>query len=366
MTDQMDDEKARRRDSHVVSPRSSATIHDVAAQAGVSISTVSKALNDQGKLRQETRERIKSIANRLGFRPNELAQSLLRKRSFSVGLLSNDNYGRFSMPIMEGVEEAMSSNNVAVFLCNGADDPDKERSHLESLIAKRVDGIILTARRRDRRFTLDLRHIGIPVLYVLAQSDSPDALCLQPDDLDGARTAVRHLIACGRRRIAHISGPMTFEAVHLRIQGYREALEEAGLAIPEGSPLSGVWSEAWGYQATTDLFTRPGVKPDAIFCGSDQIGRGVADCLRERGLTVPDDVALVGFDNWEILAAATRPTLTSIDANLREMGRQAGLTLLGQIQDGPRETGIRVIPSSLVIRESCGWQTLKSDKTTQK
>lgn len=328
-----------------------ATIRDVAREAGVSVATASKALNGQGRLREQTRERVREAAQRLGFRPNELAQSLHRKRSFTVGLISNDSYGRFSMPILEGIEQALFANRVSVFLCNAADDAEMERMHLEALLSKRVDGIILTARRTDRRPALDVASTGVPHLYVFASSDRPDALCLLPDDFGGARLATGHLVRLGRRRIAHVTGPDHFESVRLRRDGFLATLAEHGL--PAGPVLAGHWSEAWGHEAVARLFEAGGAPPDAIFCGSDQIARGVADALRERGLAVPADVALVGFDNWEVIAAATRPPLTTIDMNLRELGRQAGLRLIDLIA-GRVEHGVVRLPCSLVVRRSCG------------
>ncbi|MBI1773939.1 MAG: LacI family DNA-binding transcriptional regulator [Proteobacteria bacterium] len=329
-----------------------ATIWDVAHAAGVSVSTVSKALNGRGQLRDETRERVRSSAGRLGFRPNHLAQSLLRKRSFTVGLISTDSYGRFSIPVLEGIENALEAAQISVFLCNATDNPEREKLHIESLIAKRVDGIIVTGRRADRRRPLDLAGASLPVIYAFAQVSDPKALCLIPDDFGGARMGCEHLIARGRRHIAHVTGPESFEAVRQRRKGYTRALSEQGWACPSERVLVGSWSEAWGHDAAIRLL---GLRHpvDAIFCGSDQIARGVVDALRDRGVRVPDDVAVVGFDNWEIIAAATRPPLTTIDMNLSELGRQAGLRLLAAI-DGQRESGIVHQPCSLVVRESCG------------
>src|SRR6266700_5770118 len=131
--------------------KSPVTIHDVARAAGVSVGTVSKALNGYGQLREETRTAVRSAADRLGFRPNDLAQSLLRKRSFTVGLISTDSYGRFSIPVLEGIESALEPARISVFLCSAADDPAREQQHIDSLMAKRVDGIIVTGRRTDKR-----------------------------------------------------------------------------------------------------------------------------------------------------------------------------------------------------------------------
>ncbi len=196
--------------------KSPATIWDVARAAGVSVGTVSKALNGRGQLREETRALVRSTAERLGFRPNDLAQSLLRKRSFTVGLISTDAYGRFSIPVLEGIESALEPARISVFLCSAADDPAREQQHIDSLMAKRVDGIIVTGRRTDKRPALALGKASVPVLYAFAQVADRNALCLLPDDFGGAELAGEHLIGLGRQRIAHVTGPEDFEAVRQR------------------------------------------------------------------------------------------------------------------------------------------------------
>ncbi|WP_159588614.1 LacI family DNA-binding transcriptional regulator [Chelativorans xinjiangense] len=333
--------------------REGPTIRDVARMANVSIGTVSKALNNNGSLKAETRERIVAAANALGFRPNSLAQSLHRRHSFTVGLISNDSFGRFTMPIAEGLEACLADRQIAVFMCNATDDPERERQHVEQLLGKRVDGVVVTARRADRRPGLDGALRGLPVIYVFSQSDDPDAVCLLPDDEGGARMAVEHLIGLGRKRIAHITGPERFEAVRLRRDGYRQALAAAGLAEGQGYYLSGEWSEKWGYDAAARLFAPGRQPPDALFCGNDQIARGAADALRERGIAVPEDVAIVGFDNWNVMTEASRPPLTSVDLNLRALGREAGRRLIAMI-DGAPMRGVSRLPCTLVIRQSCG------------
>ena len=332
---------------------SPATVHDVAAAAGVSVGTVSKGLNGTGQLREETRRRVHEAARQLNFQPNHLAQSLLRGRSFTVGLVSTDRYGRFSIPVLEGIEDALGSARVSVFLCNGADDPDRERAHVDQLLAKRVDGIIVTARRTDPRRSLAKQARTVPVLYAFARVRDPKALCLLPDDVGGGTLATRHLIATGRRHIAHITGPTDFEAVRHRCAGFKKALQENDLPWRANRVMNGQWSEMWGREATDRLLSAdPHI--DALFCGSDQIARGAVDALRDRGARVPDDIAVVGFDNWHIIAAATRPPLTTIDMNLHELGRQAGLRLLDMIDGKERAEGVTRVPCSLVVRESCG------------
>ncbi len=183
-------------------------------------------------------------------------------------------------------------------------------------------------------------------------------MCLLPDDRGGAALAVRHLARLGRKRIAHITGPERFEAVRLREEGYRGALAEAGLEARTGDCLPGDWSEAWGREAVHRLFARRS-PPDGLFCGNDQIARGAIDALREIGRSVPADVAIVGFDNWEVMAKAARPPLTSVDMKLDALGRSAGECLL-EMMSGHAVAGVRRLPCSLVVRESCGARLSRS------
>ena len=325
------------------------TIADVAALAGVSIATVSKALNGRAGVNARTREKVVEAAEKLGFQSNALARNLLTGRSFTVGLLTNDSFGRFSIPVMLGAEDALQAGQIAVLLCDGRDDSIREQHYLRTLLARRVDGIIVTGRRSDPRPPLSINS-PIPIVYAMSESTNPDDASILPDDKGGGRLAVEYLLATGRRRIAHITGPSEFRAVRLRAAGASDALKEAGLAMTGDGPIHGEWSEEWGRQAA-GIMLRQMPEVDAVFCGSDQIARGVASALREAGCGVPDDVALVGFDNWTVMAEASRPPLTTIDMNLSEVGRIAAQILLAAI-DGNRTRGSRLVSCQLVVRAS--------------
>jgi len=149
------------------------TIRDVAAQAGVSIGTASKALNGQGKLRPETRDRVAAAARQLGFAPNVLARGLLGGRTFTVGMITTDSFGRFSIPVMLGAEDALGSGQISVFMCDTRDDPARERRYVEGLLSRRVDGLIVTGRRIEPRPSVGAR-LGIPVVYAMTQSLDSD------------------------------------------------------------------------------------------------------------------------------------------------------------------------------------------------
>jgi LacI family transcriptional regulator len=328
-------------------------IYDVARVAGVSVATASKALNDTGRMTDATRERVKQTASALGFRPNAMARALTQQRSFTIGLLTNDTYGRFTLPVMAGVADALVDEGVSVFLCGIEDDAALGQIHVDAMLDKQVDGIIATGKRIDRRLPVDLSNLPMPVVYAFTEGPD-DAITLVSDDHQGARDAVQALVDMGRQKIVHVTGPATFTSVAERSRAYRDVLGEEGLV------LNGPWSEAWGHEAVGQLWSADAPRPDAIFCGNDQIARGVVDALRERGVSVPNDVSVIGFDNWEIVAAATRPPLSSVDMNLKELGREAGRLILELVEGKPVEPGIRKLPCKLVVRQSCGSESIVS------
>lgn len=326
-----------------------ATVADVAALAGVSPGTVSKALNGRGQLSADTRRRVRAAAEQLGFEPNAIARGLVEGRTYTVGMLTTDSFGRFTLPVMLGAEDALGAGQMSVLLCDGRGDPIREQHYLRTLLARRVDGIVVTGRRREPRQSIG-RDLPIPVVYALAPSEDPADTSVVPDDEQAGRIAVEHLLASGRRRIGHITGPQHHLSARLREKGAVGVLAESGLLFDGGVVHWGEWSEAWGRHATNVLL-RTDHPPEAVLCGSDQIARGVADAVREAGRRVPHDVAIVGFDNWDVMAQASRPPLTTVDLQLPQLGRYAAQSLLAAIEGDPRP-GLRSLPGVLVIRES--------------
>ena len=329
-------------------PERPATISDVAALAGVSVGTASKALNGRGSLREETRIRVREAARQLGFEANAGARSLHSGRTYTVGMITTDTFGRFSIPVLIGAEEALGAGQMSVFLCDARDDPIREQYHVRTLLSRRVDGIIVTGRRTHARAPID-PGLPVPVVYAFISSTDPGDCSVVPDEAGGARKAIDHLLSIGRTRIAHITGPEHHHSAQIRAAATAERLAEADLDLA-APPLFGAWSELWGRQAT-DILLAGGSRFDAVFCGSDQIARGVAEALRAAGRRVPEDVALVGFDNWDVMTEATQPPLTSIDMNLEGLGRTAAGMLLSAINGTP-SPGPHTHPCHLIIRES--------------
>ena len=206
------------------------TIADVAALAEVSIGTVSKVLNGRGQLRPETRDRVLAAAGQLGFRPSPLARGLLTGRTYWVGLITTDCFGRFTIPVLLGAEDALGQGQMSVLLCDGRGDPIREQHYVGTLLSRKVDGIIVTGRRTDPRPPI-AAGLPVPVVYVMTQSESPEDVSFIPDDAGGGELAASHLVTSGRARIAHVTGPQRFLAARQRAAGAGQVLDAAGLTL---------------------------------------------------------------------------------------------------------------------------------------
>ncbi|GAA1729232.1 LacI family DNA-binding transcriptional regulator [Brachybacterium phenoliresistens] len=331
-----------------MSPRASSPatvkIGDVARAAGVSLGTVSKALNGTGSLREETRRHVQEVADRLGFVPDSRGRGLASGRTYTVGFLTTDSFGRFTLPILMGAEDALSVGRMAVILSDTRDDRAREEHLVRSLRGRRVDGLVVTGRSTDERARVD---IDIPVVYAFTRPDDPEQCAVLSDEAAGAALAARHLLSLGRSRILHVTGPQRHRSARVRAEA---VVDTAGDALV-GEPMFGTWSEEWGRRAI-DIALASGLDVDAVCCGSDQIARGVLDQLHERRIAVPEQVAVTGYDNWDVMALAARPPLTTVDMNLGEVGRRAGEMLL-ELIDG-REPARReiIVPPRLEIRGS--------------
>ncbi|QHC60741.1 substrate-binding domain-containing protein [Rathayibacter sp. VKM Ac-2760] len=323
-------------------------IVDVAADLGVSISTVSKALTDSPEISSETRARVRARADELGYRPNGAARRLRTGRMRAIGLLSHDSIGRQSLPVLLGAEEAFGVDQTAVLLSDGRGDPVRVQHRVRAFLEHGIDGIIMLGGSTDEQPSLG--EVGVPVVYAYGQSSSPEDYSVVPDEAEGAAAAVELLVGLGRRAIGHITGPTSYAATQRRAVAAQRVLASYGLAFSGGKPLSGEWTEHWG-RVAADLLLRRAPETDAIFCGSDVIARGVLDAVQRHGRSVPNDIAVIGFDNWESWAAGSNPSLTTVDMHLGTVGRRAAEALVSAIEKHPK-SGVLLTECSLVIRQS--------------
>jgi len=329
--------------------RKATTLHDVAELAGVSIATVSKALNGKAHVRAETRLKVERAAAELNFSPNPAARHLLKGRTGTVGLLTNDLEGRFSLPVLMGAEDAFGADSTSVLLCDARGDSIREQHHLKSLLGRRVDGLIVVGDKTDARPSLG--PLPIPVVYAYAPSVDDADVSVVSDNVGAGQLAIQHLAQLGRRRIGYVTGDRTYQAARDRAEGALVALQSHSLSMVGGEPLYGSWTEGWGRAAARILLDLD-PEIDAISCGSDQIARGVIDALRENGKDVPSQVAVTGHDNWEPIATQSRPPLTTIDINLEVIGRVAAQVLSRAMAGDPERGGVTAIACRLVARGS--------------
>ncbi len=326
-----------------------ATLSDVARLAGVSMATASKALTGRHHVAEATRERVAAAAEKLAFTPNQSARNLLEGRTGTVGLLASDLEGRFMIPVLAGAEDAFGTGSVNVFLCDARGDSVREQHHLRALLNRRVDGIIVVGDTTNARPSLGPR-IPVPVVYAYAPSQDPSDTSVVPDNVGGGSLAVDHLIAVGRSRIAHITGEPSYAAAQDRARGVANSVDAAGLELITPA-MFGSWSERWGRDAAA-LLLRKHPDVNGIVCGSDQIARGVLDTLRDAGRSVPNEISVIGYDNWEVLAANARPGLTSVDAALEQVGRVAAMRIFEAIDGKPLVPGTEALPVRIVLRGS--------------
>jgi DNA-binding LacI/PurR family transcriptional regulator len=333
-------------------------ITDVAREAGVSIATVSRVVNNNDyPVRPETRERVLDAVRRLGFRPNDLARGLLQKRTRTVGLIVPDLANPYYPEIARGVEDAASAELYAVVFCNTDRRADKSEHYVDTLLQKRVDGIIIAGGGTDfTHASTAFAEFGAPVVFIGRHRAGGHSV--QIDNVAAARGATAHLAALGHREIAFVTGPLTLTSVQDRLAGYRAGLEAAGLGWDDRLVREGDFGERSGYEAArAALAAHP--RPTAIFAANDLMAIGAMAAARDAGLAVPEDVSIVGFDGIE-LGSFVRPALTTVAIPTYEMGAAAMrmlLELVGRKQrpeagaGPPPERTVR-LETELVTRDS--------------
>jgi len=330
-----------------------ATVKDVARRAGVSTSTVSHVLNETRWVSEDLRRRVRDAADELGFEPNAVARSLKIKRSFTIGLVISDIGNPFFTALVRGIEDVAQGEGYTVILGNSDEDVDKEAAYLRVLSAKRVDGLILAPAGEAHEYLRRLVMADFPLVFLdRVVPDLPIPAVLL-ENREAAREAVDHLIGLGHRRIGMVSGRPQITSTTDRLAGYRLALADAGIPIDESLVVSGGSRTDEARLATAALLDLAD-RPSALFVANNLMTIGAVAAIQERGLAVPDDVAIASFDDFA-WADVFRPTLTCIAQPTYELGRAAADLLLRRIGAPATEPPEHVVlPGRLVIRESSG------------
>jgi len=327
------------------------TSKDVAELAGVHPSTVSRVIHNDPRISSKTKEKVFLIIKKIGYKPNAVARGLKTKRTNTLGILIPDITNPFFAEIARGVEDAASKNGFNVVLCNTDDRLRKERTYLEILREKRVDGLILgTAHIKDRSI-LELEKEKFPYILISRNTESLDKNCIIIDDIAGGIMAAEYLIKLGHQRIAHITGPLRTRSALDRLKGYQIALAKFGINYQEELLKEGDFRIEGGYRAMKRLLKLKD-PPSAIFAANDLLALGAMQVIQKEGYNIPEDFSIIGFNDIA-LSSFVYPPLTTIRQPMLEMGRLAVKILL-KIINNQEEIQRRIILSpKLVIRKSC-------------
>lgn len=330
------------------------TLEEIARLAGVSRSTVSRVINHHPHVRPEVRERVWKVIREVGYHPHAAARNLATRRSQIIGVVIPETLPKvFSDPyfpaVLRGISDALAERGYHLML-SLLSPQQEEDFYQRALRGHVVDGIIvLSAQVTDPLIARAYRD-GLPVVSIGRYPEEPGVSYVDADNLEGGRMATEHLLRLGRRRVATIAGPQTMAPGIDRLEGYRLALQAWGLSPRPEWIAEGDFTEAGGYMAMRRLLP---ARPDAVFVASDLMAVGALKAIREAGLRVPEDIALVGYDDVE-LARYTDPPLTTVRQPIYDLGRIAVQLLLRQLEEGNREPQRVILPTELVIRSSCG------------
>lgn len=333
--------------------RNRVTIQDIAQRAGVSKMTVSKVLNNQGSISDATRDRVLKLAHDLGYVSNFAARSLKGGRSNVLGMLVADIGDLYFAEMVRGASDGARSvgKDLLLLSTGAANSSDEEQRRVSMLAVGIADGLLIALPRSSHDFLQSVRRAGTPVVLVNDLQADDLLPSVNAENYHGALAATEHLLDLGHTRIAFIGGDPRSGQSQMRLQAYRDAGARRGLAFPAEYVQAGNFKAASGYEAAQRLLALP-EPPTAIFAANDSMAQGVIDAARQRGLDVPGDLSVVGFD--DLTAAQMFPPLTSVRHSLYELGYQAAL-LLDELVTHPgrsRAQLSRELPSELIVRQS--------------
>jgi LacI family transcriptional regulator len=333
--------------------RTSVTIRDVARLAKVHPGTVSRALNSETRalVNQETAQRVIRAAEQLGYRPNPIARGLKTNRSYTIGVLIPDITNPLFPPILRGIEDRLDDAGYTSLIVNTDNDAERERSHLEAMRARQVDGFISATARLDRQLLAEIAASGTPLVLVNRSLEDGSVPAVTVNDRQGIRLAVEHVAALGHQRIAHVAGPQNTSTGHRRYLGFLEAMRSAGLEVPEQHVRFGRWfTEEEGVRACAELFDEA-KDITALVAANDRLAIGCYDALELRDLRCPEDVSIVGFNDMPFVDRL-RPPLSSVRVPQREIGTVAADLLLQRLGDGSQTAREILLEPTLIIRGS--------------
>ena len=341
------------------------TIKEIARIANVSAMTVSRALNNRHSVRGATRKKILKIANRLGYMPNRIARSLVSKKSDLISLIVADISNQFFAEISRGIEDRARENGYHVIFSSTDDDPKNLESSVRMMREMGVDGFIIAAVSLEEPIVDELLDQDIPVVLINRRIKKSNVNYVVVDNHKGAYLAVEHLINIGYKKIGIISGRSSVSTGKERLQGYRKGLLDHGLKFQKEYSSQGPFTKEHGKKAAQKMLTLKN-RPEAIFAASDNIALGVMNAAGELGLKIPEDLAIVGFDDTNF-SSNSKIRLTTVSQRKYEMGERGVQILIDLIENQESDYINKVVlEPRLIIRESCGRNLPKNKSLLQK
>jgi DNA-binding LacI/PurR family transcriptional regulator len=332
-----------------------ATIKDIAKRLNISTSTVSRALSDHPDISRETKGKVQAVARQMDYHPNTIAKSLQRKHSLVIGVVVPQVKHYFFASIMAGITDVAYQAGFTVMICQSNEDFQREMSNIDVLISNRVAGLLISVSSTTRNCDhfIKLKRRGIPLVFFDRVCPEMDVSTVVVDDYDGAFNAVEYLIRKGYQRIGHLGGPEFLSISRLRFNGYHDALQKHGVPLREDWIIRGGLNEEDGSESVTKLLEQAKILPDALFCVNDPVALGAMLRLKEKGIRIPDEMAVMGFtDNPE--ASMIEPPLTTVRQPAYLIGKTAAELLLDQIQNKSHRNRPmhKVLKTELIIRKS--------------
>lgn len=333
-----------------------ASIKDIALKAKVSISTVSRIINNSKYVAPELVERVNSVIKETGYTPDPIARSMVTKKTKLIGIIIPDISQRFYSTLLSGIEEITSTYDYNILICNINENLEKEHKYLNILKAMRADGIIIMHEKFSPKVETFLRTVNVPIVLSSVKSQNLNALSVNIDDCRASYDAVEYLIKLGHKKIAMIGGDMTdITTGKNRFAGYRQALQDHGIEYSKAYFKIGNFKIDGGYRAMEEILKAES-RPTAVFVVSDEMAIGAVDCITDKGLRVPGDISVVGFDDID-LASVIKPRLTTVHQPIREIGRMSAELLINQLENKSINVKEVVINHSLILRDSCSGPT---------
>ncbi|MFB6290413.1 MAG: LacI family DNA-binding transcriptional regulator [Candidatus Bipolaricaulia bacterium] len=328
------------------------TMQDIADRTGVSINTVSRALNDKPDINEETKKEILQVADELNYQPNRFAQGLRSSKTYTIGVIVADILNPFFSALLKGVEKAAREEGYSIIVQDTDEEYENEKSAIQTALAEQVDGLLITPVQTDNQTIIDLKQSELPFVLLGRHFDELDTPYVVTDDVQGESTAVEHLIEKGHERIALINGPTHISSSKERLKGYKQTMKKHGISIPDSFILQNNVTMEEGYKTGRELLSSSH-KPTAVLCYSDFVALGVLKAARELGLKIPEELAVVGYDDIFFSNNLEVP-LTTVRIPKRELATQAFGTLMNLITE--EDTGSSFIHQrlepELVIRAS--------------